>query len=122
MFGSIQAGVAALHNEMLVAALHNEVGAALVWPVDQPLISVETVRAIAAAEPADLICAPRHQGRGGHPVRIPRRLFAELLALPIEGGLHALMRSHAAETLRLPVEDAAVVTDIDTPDDYARVL
>ena len=54
MLSSVQAGI---------AALQHEVGAALVWPVDQPWVAIETVRAVLAA-PADRIALPAHGPRG----------------------------------------------------------
>lgn len=111
MLSSIQAGIAALHNDIC---------AALVWPVDQPLVAVETIRRLVDA-PADAIAAPQHGARGGHPVRIPRSYFAELLSLPVEAGLRGLLRAHAEAVLRLEVGDLGAITDVDTPEDYERM-
>ena len=109
MLSSIQAGV---------AALHNEVAAALIWPVDQPLVTEVTVRRVIEAE-AERIVMPRHGGRGGHPVRIPRSLFGALSSLAIDRGLRGLIEDHPARVLRIEVADSGAVEDVDTPEDYA---
>ena len=44
----------------------------------------------------------------------------DLAALDPARGLKALLEAHAREVTRLPVDDAAVLVDVDTPDDYAR--
>ncbi len=93
--------------------------ALLVWPVDLPKVAPATVRAILDAAPGRLVI-PRHAGRGGHPVRVPRSLFGALAALPVERGLRALVEDHAAAVLHLEVDDAGVLEDIDTPADLDR--
>jgi CTP:molybdopterin cytidylyltransferase MocA len=108
MLSSIQSGL---------GALTLGVEATLVWPVDIPFVGAATVRAIAGGRG---LVIPTHDGRGGHPVRIPRASFAEVLALDPARGLKALMEAHAADVTRLPVADRAVLVDVDTPEDYAR--
>ncbi len=110
MLSSVQAGVAALPADAT---------AALVWPVDIPRVQEATVRAIVDAAPDHLI-VPTHDDRGGHPLRVPRRLFGELQALDPARGLKALVEAHAAAVVRLPVADGAILVDVDTPEDYAR--
>jgi CTP:molybdopterin cytidylyltransferase MocA len=111
MLSSVQAGVAALP----AAAT-----AALVWPVDVPLVATETVRAILSAAPGKIV-VPGHNNKGGHPVRIPRRLFGALAALDPAVGLKALLDGHAGDVERLAVADRGVLVVVDTPEDYARV-
>lgn len=110
MLSSVQAGLAALP----AAAT-----AALVWPVDIPFVQVHTVCAVVGAAPGRIV-VPVHHERGGHPLRLPRAAFAEVMALPPERGLKALLEAHRAELVRLPVDDRAVLVDVDTPDDLAN--
>ncbi len=110
MLSSVQVGVAALPATAT---------AALVWPVDVPLVEAATVRAILAAAPGKII-VPVHNKRGGHPLRIPRRLFGAVAALDPEVGLRALLTQHAAEVERLGVADRHVLVDVDTREDYIR--
>jgi CTP:molybdopterin cytidylyltransferase MocA len=113
MLSSVQVGIAALERHRVTHAL--------IWPVDLPLVSDETVRLVIEAEPIDALAAPQYRGRNGHPLRVPRRLFAELMSLPHEQGLRALLQAHEGAIVRVPVEDEGVVRDFDTPDDYERL-
>jgi molybdenum cofactor cytidylyltransferase len=90
----------------------------LVWPVDIPFVKPATVNTIVNWR-AGRIALPQHQGKGGHPVRIPAPLFAEVMALSGDVGLKALFDSRAALVDRLEVDDAAVLVDVDTPADQA---
>jgi CTP:molybdopterin cytidylyltransferase MocA len=96
---------------------------ALIWPVDVPLVRVETVRAVIEAGDAapGRLVIPQLDKRGGHPVRIPRARFPELMALDPARGLKALVEAQPAQVLRLPVDDIGVLVDIDTPEDFARL-
>ena len=112
MLSSMQAGV---------AALDATVDATLIWPVDLPLVAVETARAILEADRGRLII-PMHQERGGHPVRVPRARFAELLALDPALGLRTLVQSRPDEVTRLEVGDAMILRDVDTPADLRSLV
>ena len=92
--------------------------AVLIWPVDIPFVDVATVRTLVMHD--GTIVVPTHNGRGGHPLRLARAHFAEVMTLDPSRGLKALLEAHAAEVTRLPVGDEAVLVDVDTPADYAR--
>jgi CTP:molybdopterin cytidylyltransferase MocA len=109
MLSSVQAGIAALPS-------HAE--AALVWPVDIPFVRVDSVRALVVHD--GTIVVPVHNARGGHPLRVARAHFAEIATLDPARGLKALLDAHRGEVVRLFVDDAGVLVDVDTPDDYAR--
>jgi CTP:molybdopterin cytidylyltransferase MocA len=109
MLSSVQAGLAALPADADVA---------LIWPVDIPFVGPATVRTLVMH--GGTIVVPVHNGRGGHPLRLMRAHFAEVMTLDPARGLKALLDAHAAEVTRLPVADGAVLVDVDTPDDYAR--
>lgn len=109
MLSSVQAGI---------ASLPAEVTAALVWPVDIPFVRAATVRTLVVHE--GTIVVPVHNGRGGHPLRVGRAHFAEIMELAPARGLKALLDAHADAVVRLPVDDGGVLVDVDTPEDYAR--
>jgi len=109
MLSSIQAAVASVPSRTT---------AILVWPVDLPEVKLETVRQLLDAAPGKLV-VPRHDGKGGHPVRIPRALFGALAALDPALGLRALIDANAATVVYVDVDDEAVLTDIDTPEEHA---
>lgn len=87
----------------------------LVLPADLPLIEPETVRRVAAAEPAGQAARACWQGRMGHPVRFPAAWRERLLALQGEQGAAALLRARGC--LLVTVDDEGCVLDVDTPDD-----
>lgn len=110
MLSSVQVGL---------AALPAAVSTVLVWPVDIPLVQPATVRAVLDAT-AQRIIVPMHHERGGHPLRLPRRLFGEVMALEPDRGLKRLLEARADEVERLSVPDPGVLVDFDTPEEYAR--
>lgn len=111
MMSSVRAGVAALPSG----------AAALIWPVDHPLVRAATIRQVVAAwasgpDPtARPIVIPCYAGRGGHPTLFPADLRPAILALDDAGGLNRLARRHADRVLRLEVEDPGIIQDLDSP-------
>ena len=112
----------------LLAGLEVLVGrgceAVAVAPVDQPLVSVETVRTLAAAWRASraAVVRPACLGRHGHPAILDARLFGELRAAALEAGARPVIERHAAEVLDVAVDDPGAFEDIDTPEDYRRLV
>lgn len=107
-----------------LAALPPETSAALVLLADQPLITpalIEHLLAAFAATPAALAVVPRYQGRRGNPVLLAAALFAELRALEGDRGARDLLQQHAEHVRWLELDDPAVLSDLDTPDDYRRL-
>ena len=64
--------------------------------------------------------APTYGGRGGKPVLIDRRYFAELLAVPPGGAPRLLLARHADDMRLVDVADEAILHDLDRPEDYER--
>lgn len=94
-----------------------------VSPVDCPRVRPETLSALRQAFLASgaPIVVPRHGARRGHPTLFSAALFEELLRAPLELGARAVVWAHAADRIEVPVEDAAVLDDIDTPEDARQV-
>ena len=115
MLSSVQVGV---------RAVAGRAGAALLALADQPAVTPEIVRSLVNAwrESAAPLVAPLHDGRHGHPVVIAAELFAELLDLRPLDTLNTLVRRHESRRLEVPVADAAVLADVDTPEQYEAVL
>jgi len=94
----------------------------LVTLVDVPLITAATVRLLgerAAVSPASVVRAV-HGGRHGHPVIFKRALFAALRGADPAVGAKAVIRAAAIDDVT--VDDPGVVEDVDTPEDYRRVI
>jgi molybdenum cofactor cytidylyltransferase len=98
--------------------------ALLVAPVDLPLIAVETVRTIVEAWSRSRapIVRPALGPRHGHPVLFDARVFPELRAAPLSAGARVVVRAHADAAQDVDVADPGAYDDIDTPEDYLRVL
>jgi molybdenum cofactor cytidylyltransferase len=93
-------------------------------PVDIPFVRPATVRELLtafASRHAPLLRAT-YQGRHGHPIIFGRWVFDELRRADPEVGAKAVVKSHAHEGIDFDVDDPAVLHDIDSPDDYARVF
>src|SRR5687767_8617053 len=102
-----------------IDALPHGTQSMMVWPVDIPFVKHDTVRALMTA-PGSKIVVPHHNGKGGHPVRIPKEFFGEILNLDPDKGLHALMDAKQSQVMKLDVDDPGITTDIDTPADLAK--
>ena len=92
--------------------------------VDVPLVTRQTVRAVVEAWEIRraAIVRPVMGERHGHPVIFDRRLFGELLDAPLDRGAKHVIRAHAAEVENVPVTDPGCLVDVDTPQDYERVM
>jgi molybdenum cofactor cytidylyltransferase len=65
------------------------------------------------------ICVPVRDGRRGNPVLWARRFFDEIGALEGDVGAKSLIGLHAGLVREVPVADDAVLTDLDSPADFA---
>ena len=96
----------------------------MILPVDVPLVTAATVRALIAA--FDRTHAPIvravHAARHGHPVIFARAVFDELRHADPSVGAKAVLRAHAAAIVDLEVPDPGAVEDVDTPEDYTRLF
>jgi molybdenum cofactor cytidylyltransferase len=96
----------------------------LVTPVDAPLVTSATVAALLAvfsSSGAPIVRAVYH-GRHGHPVVFSRDLFDSLRRADPALGAKAVLRAHALAIVDVDVDDAGVIADVDTPDDYRALF
>jgi molybdenum cofactor cytidylyltransferase len=66
--------------------------------------------------------APFYRGQRGNPVLFDRALFAELQGVEGDRGGRAVITRHEADLVGVEVDDDAVLSDIDTPEDYYTSL
>ena len=92
----------------------------LFTPVDIPLFTSATVRTLIESG-AELAC-PVCEGQQGHPILIAARLVDNILSDSGEGGLKGAISRCGAEMREIEVEDAGVLHDADTPEDYRALL
>ncbi len=104
--------------------LRQESAAALFLLGDQPLVTTETIdRIIAAYESSPSpIVLPVFEGRRGNPALFSRETFPRLADLSQDRGARPLFVEYAERILKVPVADPAIHLDIDTEEDYRRLL
>lgn len=89
-------------------------GDALVWPVDHPLASVDTARRI-LARAGDWV-VPTHEGRGGHPIVLRGAAVTAVERAPGSAALRDVLRGAGLDATRVPVDDAGILLNLDTPE------
>ena len=68
------------------------------------------------------IVRPADGERHGHPVIFDRSVFADLRSADLDTGAKAVFALHRDRIVNVEVNDAGAFEDIDTPEDYARLL
>jgi molybdenum cofactor cytidylyltransferase len=105
-----------------VHAIPPECGAAVFLLADQPQIPPTLINALLAEHHHTLapVVAPLVDGRRGNPVCFDRVTFSDLLALSGDTGGRALFSRYPVTWL--PWHDASVLLDVDTEEDYRRLV
>lgn len=90
---------------------------------DQPHLQTETLRTLLkfSAENSDAICQPAVGDRTGHPVILPERAFAALKN-SAAGTLKDFLKLTTSPVVLCPVSDGGLLLDMDTPEDYKRLI
>ncbi|HLE20247.1 MAG TPA: nucleotidyltransferase family protein [Vicinamibacteria bacterium] len=116
MLSSIRAGLRELGRE--------PVSGALLCPVDHPCVSAAVVDLLISRfeETRSPIIVPVHGGQRGHPVLFASSLFQEIREAPDSVGARQVVWDHADQVLEIPIEDPGIITDIDTPEQYQRLI
>ncbi len=111
--GSVQAGL---------RAIPPETGAAIFLLVDQPKVTSTLLRALVETHSRTLapIVAPEIDGRRGNPVLFDRSVFPDFEGLTGDTGGRALFSKHRLTLI--PWLDPYAGMDVDTPEDYDRLL
>jgi len=114
MFASVQCGFGAVPDatEGVLVCLGDQPGLSRAV-VDPLLAAFETAR--------QGILIPTWEGRRGHPVLIHTRYREEILEMEGEQGLRELLWKHPEDVGEVPVADASILQDMDTPEDYRRL-
>ena len=103
-----------------VEAISPSCQAIMLLAVDQPRTPQIVSRIVQAHVDGDaLITAPRHLGRGGHPLVFSASLKHELLRISEQHqGLREVFQRHRDEVLEVPFDDPVVRLDFNTPAEY----
>ncbi len=102
----------------LAQLTNSPVSAALLWPVDHPFVSLESVLAIldAARRTQAHIVIPTFEGRRGHPGWFHRETWRELATIK-DGGARAVIHADPSRVREVAVRDRGILRDIDTRGD-----
>ncbi len=94
----------------------------LVVLADQPRVGHEVIDQILIAywQGKGKIVAPSYKGSRGNPVLIDADYFEELLNLPPGSAPRELLRRHPADVHYIEVNSAAIIQDLDSPEQYER--
>jgi molybdenum cofactor cytidylyltransferase len=112
---SLKAGLSGISDESV---------AALFLLGDQPLIGADVIDAILEVyrnAPAPIVI-PTYSGTRGNPVLIDRALFPRIKSLRGDVGARFLFDEYADQLLEIEMGDEYLAFDVDTPDDYARLI
>lgn len=101
-----------------LAALEGRGRRVLICPADIPLVADRTVRQLLGT--AALFARPVFGEKAGHPAAMALALTPYLLSYDGPQGLRGAMEYGRVAVADLPVEDAVVVMDNDTPEDFRR--
>jgi molybdenum cofactor cytidylyltransferase len=116
-FSSLQIG---LHE-----VLNRGRDAAMITLVDRPPANSTTIRilreAFEAAGNDTWAVVPEFFSQHGHPYIAGRELIEAFLQAPVSGSARDVEHAHQQHVVYLPVDDAAVALNINTPDDYAKL-
>ncbi|MBC7234280.1 MAG: nucleotidyltransferase family protein [Chloroflexi bacterium] len=107
MFGSVRVGVARVRA-----------GRFFLQPADIPLVGQAVYERLLATE-AD-VAIPIYAGRKGHPLLLSSEIIPDILAAPPESTLRDVLAGRKAALV--PVEDEGILLDIDTLEDYQKLL
>jgi len=97
--------------------------AALIVLADQPFLKPETINCLIdeyrSKRPEIVI--PVYRGFRGNPVLLSRSVFPELASLTGDIGCRAIFGNHTRGILKVPVDDAGTLVDLDTKEDIHRI-
>ena len=111
MFDSVKIGLSYLQDKC---------DKVLFTPVDVPLFTAKTVKAI--LDSGAPLAVPMCEGQQGHPILIAKELIPEILNDCGEMGLKGAMDRCSVPLLRIDVEDPGTIHDADTPEDFSALV
>jgi len=106
-----------------LGAVSDDIDAALVCLGDMPLLRSDHLRALLAGfEPAAgrLIGVPTHRGKRGNPILWARRFFDDMRQVSGDTGARHLIGMHESLVYEVEFDDTAVLTDLDTAEQWQR--
>ena len=107
-----------------IGPAHDPRAAIVMLNVDQPRSRGIIEKVLGAHRAADkLITIPTCEGKGGHPIVVSRRLYAELSAIDEQTqGMRAVTERHRDNTQRVELGAPELLWDVNTPEQYQAAL
>jgi molybdenum cofactor cytidylyltransferase len=96
----------------------------LLVPADHPTLDPELIRVLLREyqDGEAPIVIPVHEGKRGHPAVLAWQHVAGIRRHPAGEGLNTYLRLHTAQTREVATASAEILRDLDTPEDYVRLL
>ena len=114
MLASVQCGLRELENK--------DKDAALIGLGDQPQVRESTVRLVCDAfrDTGNPIIVPSFNMRRGHPWLLGRILWKGLTIMTPDNSPRDFLNSHQGIIHYVEIQDASILADLDTPEDYLK--
>ncbi|NLT96486.1 MAG: NTP transferase domain-containing protein [Clostridia bacterium] len=115
MFSSVLTGLQTFDSELEGFFL---------MPGDIPRVKSQTIETlIAKYKQSDYrVFYPTYQGRRGHPPLITRPCFSRISAQDYSGNLRLVLQEFENESCDVECTDEGVLMDMDTPEDYQKII
>jgi CTP:molybdopterin cytidylyltransferase MocA len=109
---------------MGISAVHREAQAALIMLADQPFVLSSTLDQLMQhhRQCAPQVAIPTYKGFRGNPVLLDRSLFAEIAQIKGDVGCRAIFGHHVESIVKLAVDDPGILLDVDTREDFERLV
>jgi len=103
-----------------LSAVDPQAEAAFIVLADQPFVRPATLDQLMTEHQRSegQIVIPTYCGFRGNPVLLDRSVFAEVMALDGDMGCRAIFGSHVEGIVKVPVDDAGILLDIDQKSDF----
>ena len=101
--------------------------AAIVTLIDRPPAAPGTVKSLRdrfleEVRQGHWAVVPQYGDKHGHPIVIGREMIEAFLRAPAESTARDVEHKHQPHVVYVPVDDANVTMNVDTPEDYARLV
>lgn len=90
----------------------------IIWPVDHPLVEITTLEKLITAflKNHNQIIKPVKEGRGGHPIILPKVILSMVFSDKSVGNLKGIITQSNIEVNHVAVKDNGVIENLNTVD------
>ena len=95
----------------------------MIYPVDMPLVRVDTIKSLCKYASADSIVLPKYNGqKRGHPILIGRNFFDDIFEAPLDIGARYVVYKNKDKIYELTTDDEGIKININTPEIYKAFI